>query len=439
MTANHGGMEGSSVTQDGAGQECTQQQTERRGQGSEGERDSISKAGGDEGDEDEDEGDEQKREQEGGKGGKEVEKTEHGEEVLSPEEEGGKGGTGESDDGGREAGRTLAPALHGRAASFNGMASAFHGLDLTRSPSLKSLPPPLPLYYDRGHADPPPPLPPPPPPLLASSNPDPLLGPSDAVLRRLLHWEMTHPLDEGGEAKLSVKQSTFPGGGLGCFATNRPAPLEYVRDHSLPRAGFLTQEESDTQWEEKAEGSTYIMEVTLGADWFRDEVEGNGRLRPMQELHRYVWQGRVSQQLRWDHGSCQYVFLDKNERALYKGLLDPLKNAAPFMNDALFGRHDGDSDEYEAEDELRNAFTMVPCLRSSPAGGDKVELSSVWYYPRVGWDWGSSREQEVTCGYHWPLEDWMRPAAGDDTAAAPAPATIGATAEPKAEPSAGPV
>eukprot|EP00961_Rhodomonas_salina_P185318 2502192-Rhodomonas_salina.1 len=188
MTANHGGMEGSSVTQDGAGQECTQQQTERRGQGSEGERDSISKAGGDEGDEDEDEGDEQKREQEGGKGGKEVEKTEHGEEVLSPEEEGGKGGTGESDDGGREAGRTLAPALHGRAASFNGMASAFHGLDLTRSPSLKSLPPPLPLYYDRGHADPPPPLPPPPPPLLASSNPDPLLGPSDAVLRRLLHW-----------------------------------------------------------------------------------------------------------------------------------------------------------------------------------------------------------------------------------------------------------
>ena len=48
---------------------------------------------------------------------------------------------------------------------------------------------------------------------------------------------------------------------------------------------------------------------------------------------------------------------------LFSGYMDPKANPAPYINDALFGKCDGESDEYEAQDEALNALLMSPCLR----------------------------------------------------------------------------
>ena len=234
----------------------------------------------------------------------------------------------------------------------------------------------------------------------ASPTSQPADGPDMATIDRLLRWEMVHQLDEEGSGGITVGPSHFPGGGLGAFATSKPAPIEYKRDLGAPNEGWLTQEECDAGWEAKTKWSTYIMEVTLGADWFRDEVEMRGMLRPMQHLHEYVNAGRMAQNLAWNHEANQYMFMEPKHHYCYRGFMDPGTSPAPYLNDALFGKFDGDSDEYEAQDELVNAFVMIPCLRRSSQGDDKVELNSVWYYPRQGWAW-TDVPQEVTCGYHW--------------------------------------
>mmetsp|Transcript_30913 Transcript_30913/g.69656 ORF Transcript_30913/g.69656 Transcript_30913/m.69656 type:complete len:136 (-) Transcript_30913:40-447(-) len=130
------------------------------------------------------------------------------------------------------------------------------------------------------------------------------------------------------------------------------------------------------------------------------------QLVPMQELNRYISSRRLIQPVKWNQESLQYVFSDKTRGIIYRALLDPAKNPAPYLNDALYGKYDGESEEYAREDVRSNAFTMVPCLRPARQKG-KVEFASVWYYPRSSWRW-NGKEQEVTCGYHWPLEDWMR-------------------------------
>eukprot|EP00293_Proteomonas_sulcata_P021426 CAMPEP_0184295938 /NCGR_PEP_ID=MMETSP1049-20130417/6878_1 /TAXON_ID=77928 /ORGANISM="Proteomonas sulcata, Strain CCMP704" /LENGTH=326 /DNA_ID=CAMNT_0026604839 /DNA_START=477 /DNA_END=1459 /DNA_ORIENTATION=- len=267
--------------------------------------------------------------------------------------------------------------------------------------------------------------------------------PSDEEIERLLRYELAHPLAEHGTGKITIKESVFPGGGLGAFASQLPPPIEYKRDRSVGKDGYITQAESDASWARKDEGSTYIMEVTLGADWFRDEVGGNGKLKPMQTMHKYVRKGMMAQKIGlsakiarhelthgstspaspyafdflpvrnnheyvWQMGLCDVtiVFEDKGERVLYRALLDPENNPSPYLNDALFGKFDGESDEYEVEDECINLFTMIPCLSWSQTQKGKVEFSSVWYYPRNGFPW--DKEREVTVGYHWPLEPWMK-------------------------------
>jgi hypothetical protein len=143
-------------------------------------------------------------------------------------------------------------------------------------------------------------------------------APDSATVERLLRWEMIHQLDEDGTGELVVGPSTFPGGGLGAFASRKPAPLEYKRDLNAPNEGWLTQEECDEGWDKKTEWSTYIMEVTLGADWFRDEVEMRGLLRPMQHLHEYVKAGRMAQNLKWNHETTQYTFVDPKHHYCYR-------------------------------------------------------------------------------------------------------------------------
>mmetsp|Transcript_46836 Transcript_46836/g.73300 ORF Transcript_46836/g.73300 Transcript_46836/m.73300 type:complete len:170 (+) Transcript_46836:572-1081(+) len=122
--------------------------------------------------------------------------------------------------------------------------------------------------------------------------------PSDEEIERLLRYELAHPLAEHGTGKITIKESVFPGGGLGAFASQLPPPIEYKRDRSVGKDGYITQAESDASWARKDEGSTYIMEVTLGADWFRDEVGGNGKLKPMQTMHKYVRKGMMAQKIR---------------------------------------------------------------------------------------------------------------------------------------------
>ena len=39
------------------------------------------------------------------------------------------------------------------------------------------------------------------------------------------------------------------------------------------------------------------------------------------------------------------------------------RSPAVFVNDACYGKFDGESDEYSAADECLNALVMVPCLR----------------------------------------------------------------------------
>ena len=88
-----------------------------------------------------------------------------------------------------------------------------------------------------------------------------LSGPDSVTEQKLLRWEMTHQLDEDGAGELIIKQSTFAVGGLGAFATRKPAPIEYKRDLTAPNQGWLTQEECDTGWDRRTPWSTYIMEV----------------------------------------------------------------------------------------------------------------------------------------------------------------------------------
>jgi len=152
-------------------------------------------------------------------------------------------------------------------------------------------------------------------------------------------------------------------------------------------------------------------------------------------MHSISYQSEIITNMcgRWDCAMSQYVFEDKGERVLYRALLDPENNPSPYLNDALFGKFDGESDEYEVEDECINLFTMIPCLSWSQTQKGKVEFSSVWYcspsclwirsvvdcpassddlgkhcryYPRNGFPW--DKEREVTVGYHWPLEPWMK-------------------------------
>ena len=57
------------------------------------------------------------------------------------------------------------------------------------------------------------------------------------------------------------------------------------------------------------------------------------------------------------------VLFPPNLFGLFSGYMDPKANPAPYINDALFGKCDGESDEYEAQDEALNALLMSPCLR----------------------------------------------------------------------------
>ena len=68
------------------------------------------------------------------------------------------------------------------------------------------------------------------------------------------------------------------------------------------------------------------------------------------------------------------------------------------------GLADAESDVYDALDEAHNPLVMIPCLSKAKDGSGRAEFSSVWFYPRAEWKWEQGKEQEVTVGYHWPLE-----------------------------------
>jgi len=144
-------------------------------------------------------------------------------------------------------------------------------------------------------------------------------------------------VDQDGTGSLYTRPSLLVDGEMGVFATSKPKPYEYKRDTTAPRNGFLTHEESDRSWEAKDEIATWTMQVTLGADWFRDDWQGNGQLRPMQDLHLYFVEGKLSQDLKWDDERQQYDFVDMDDRVIFRPFKHPVHNPVPFMNDSIFG------------------------------------------------------------------------------------------------------
>jgi len=89
----------------------------------------------------------------------------------------------------------------------------------------------------------------------------PALAPDPALVASLRGWELQHPLREDGTGDLIVKESSFPGGGLGCFATSTPRPIEYMRDIGAPHEGWLDPEEVQKKWDMREEVAMYSMEV----------------------------------------------------------------------------------------------------------------------------------------------------------------------------------
>ena len=193
--------------------------------------------------------------------------------------------------------------------------------------------------------------------------------------------------DEDGQAEPYVKPSK-EGAGKGLFTRGKPRPIEYKRDTGRPNGGFLSAAEADALWESQTELSAqYLMEVGLDTQWYRDEVTGGGALRPITEISRYIGFG---QKLDWDEKEAAMVLQERGDRSIYVPILDSDLNPAAFANDACFGRHDpaDEPDEYDTLDMAQNALEQVPCLtRNDGDDGDgKLYFSSVWLYPRSGWN-----------------------------------------------------
>ena len=90
-------------------------------------------------------------------------------------------------------------------------------------------------------------------------------------------------LDEDGVCTPYVKTSAK--GGKGLFSVGKPAPIEYKRDVTLAAHGFISACEADRLWA-AAEGPVfdYLMEVGLDTQFYRDEVDGGGELRPIAAM-----------------------------------------------------------------------------------------------------------------------------------------------------------
>eukprot|EP00746_Dinoflagellata_sp_MGD_P081393 gnl/MRDRNA2_/MRDRNA2_32379_c0_seq2.p1 gnl/MRDRNA2_/MRDRNA2_32379_c0~~gnl/MRDRNA2_/MRDRNA2_32379_c0_seq2.p1 ORF type:complete len:278 (-),score=46.84 gnl/MRDRNA2_/MRDRNA2_32379_c0_seq2:93-926(-) len=190
-------------------------------------------------------------------------------------------------------------------------------------------------------------------------------------------------LDEDGEAEPFVKESSMPGGGLGLFTVGKPRPIQYRRNASRAGAGFLSAEDADALWESQSDVcAQYLMEVGLDTQWYRDEVEGNGALRHITEVSRYTDFGQV---MEWDD-SDDSIVLVRGDRNIYIPLIDPVLNPAAYANDACFGKVDPgvEPDLYDKIDALQNPLEQIPCLTRGEDG--KLWWSSVWLYPRAGWD-----------------------------------------------------
>lgn len=95
--------------------------------------------------------------------------------------------------------------------------------------------------------------------------------------------ELEREVDEDGVCTPYVKASAK--GGKGLFSVGKPAPIEYKRDVTLVDNGFLSAAEADRLWD-AAEGPAfdYLMEVGIDTQWYRDEVEGAGELRPITAM-----------------------------------------------------------------------------------------------------------------------------------------------------------
>lgn len=146
--------------------------------------------------------------------------------------------------------------------------------------------------------------------------------------------EIARELDEDGVHEPYVKPAKL-GSGLGLFANGKPKPIEYKRDTRLPNQGFLTAAECDELWSTQSKPcAQYMMEVGLDTQWYRDEVDGCGALRPITELSRYTNYG---QQLDWDEDAESMVLTVRGDRNIYIPLIDPTENPAAFANDACFG------------------------------------------------------------------------------------------------------
>ena len=192
--------------------------------------------------------------------------------------------------------------------------------------------------------------------------------------------------------------------------------MEYHRDVFINEShGFLTKEQSDRMWDEKSEGSDYIMEVTAGIGVFRDEVYHGGQLRHIEEIEPLIREGRFSQRMHLD-GTLA------GPRTIYIANLDPTQNPIAFANDRVFGHACADSQAelYESLDVHNNNMVSVPCLRLCPTDPTKVEFNAVFAYPRRNWKFQEGVCTELTLGYFWPLNEYLNSRiCPDDEARAP--------------------
>jgi len=217
-------------------------------------------------------------------------------------------------------------------------------------------------------------------------------------------------VDEDGTCQPFVKPSTL--GGMGLFTKGKPMPIEYKRDGSLRNAGFLTIEENDELWQSQSKlASQYLMEVCIDTQWYRDEVTGDGALRPITEMSQYA---EFGQDMDWDEEEMAMVLV-RGQKNIFIPILPTDEtsaesysdNVSVAANDRCFGIDPSETpDLYDDTDAEKNALEMIPCLRKGEDG--KLWWSSVWLYPRVDWKWDDDREEEITFMYGWDLLPWMK-------------------------------
>eukprot|EP00929_Paragymnodinium_shiwhaense_P083734 TRINITY_DN44724_c0_g2_i1.p1 TRINITY_DN44724_c0_g2~~TRINITY_DN44724_c0_g2_i1.p1 ORF type:complete len:595 (-),score=128.19 TRINITY_DN44724_c0_g2_i1:8-1792(-) len=212
-----------------------------------------------------------------------------------------------------------------------------------------------------------------------------------------LSWQLGVPEQSPGHMLPAVQQSHIGGpGGRGLFSLSGdcPAPVEILPDDRYGEGGFLSEEVYDDIMANDEHVSRYVVMETLGV-WFRDEfTKGDlwGTIRPLAAaLPGWLEEGRCTQEIAYD-AQTQVYGHESWDRTCFVAS-DAETNLGAMANDRLYGKLT------DIEDRKANNMVMVPCARPAPEDPEKVQIASMWIYPRHGWKWHPGSSVELTLGY----------------------------------------